>query len=240
MKTIVEPARELPIIEDVDVVVAGGGPKVQQPWRRPGEAARLLVERYILGGMATGGLMGPLFGYAWARGPLLLGGIGRDGPPAAGAERSAHGQNRLAAIPSTRNPSSTSATRRQRRGRPPPPAWVVDVVRQGDRIEAVIIESKSGRQAITAKRFIDATGDGDIAAAAGCEYTKGRRADGRTQPMGTKFKIGGVDMPKATAALKESRDLVNRAIDEKRILTMRSGARSASGASPCAIPRSPR
>lgn len=224
MKTIVEPARELPIIEDVDVVVAGGGPggvpAAVAAARRGCKV--LLVERYgFLGGMATGGLMGPLFGYAWARGPLLLGGI-----PVEMVHRlqalNAAPTDKAIAWPAIRfDPESlkhvcddivSDAGVKLLLH-----AWVVDVVRQGDRIEAVIIESKSGRQAITAKRFIDATGDGDIAAAAGCEYTKGRRADGRTQPMGTKFKIGGVDMPKATAALKESRDLVNRAIDEKRI-----------------------
>ena len=78
MSTITEPARELAITEEVDVVVAGGG-----PGGLPAAVAAarrgcrvLLIERYgFLGGMATGGLMGPLFGYAWAGGPLLLGGI---------------------------------------------------------------------------------------------------------------------------------------------------------------------
>ena len=37
-----------------------------------------------------------------------------------------------------------------------------------DRLDAVIVENKSGRGAIRAKHFIDATGDGDVAARLGC------------------------------------------------------------------------
>jgi len=44
-------------------------------------------------------------------------------------------------------------------------------------IKAVIFENKSGRQAILAKRVIDCTGDGDIAARAGVPFEKGRKKD---------------------------------------------------------------
>ncbi|MCD6170691.1 MAG: FAD-dependent oxidoreductase [Candidatus Latescibacteria bacterium] len=37
------------------------------------------------------------------------------------------------------------------------------------------VESKSGRQAILGKVFVDATGDGDIAALSGVPYEKGRK-----------------------------------------------------------------
>jgi len=39
----------------------------------------------------------------------------------------------------------------------------VATVMEGDAIRGIITESKSGRQAILAKRVIDATGDADIA-----------------------------------------------------------------------------
>lgn len=42
-------------------------------------------------------------------------------------------------------------------------AYAVGVSKQDDRIDAVIIESKSGRQAIAVKSVVDATGDADIA-----------------------------------------------------------------------------
>ena len=42
-------------------------------------------------------------------------------------------------------------------------SYAVGVSKEGDRIDAVIIENKSGRQAISAKTVVDATGDCDIA-----------------------------------------------------------------------------
>ena len=50
--------------------------------------------------------------------------------------------------------------------------FIVNVIMDGDTIKGVITESKSGRQAILAKRVIDATGDADIAHHAGAPYRK--------------------------------------------------------------------
>jgi hypothetical protein len=51
------------------------------------------------------------------------------------------------------------------------------------RIAAVVTESKSGREAWKARVFIDATGDGDVAAQAGCAYELGRPDTGEVQPL---------------------------------------------------------
>ena len=64
-------------------------------------------------------------------------------------------------------------------------------------IVGVIIENKSGRGFIRAKRVIDSTGDGDVAASAGVPYFKGRETDGRMQPATLMFNVGGVDFEKA-------------------------------------------
>jgi len=48
---------------------------------------------------------------------------------------------------------------------------VVDVLMEGDKITGAITESKSGRQAILAKRVIDCTGDADVAYLCGSPYT---------------------------------------------------------------------
>jgi hypothetical protein len=56
------------------------------------------------------------------------------------------------------------------------------------RVEAVFIENKSGRQAIRAKVFIDATGDGDLAMAAGLPF---EIRDG-LQPPTTCAEISGL------------------------------------------------
>ena len=49
-------------------------------------------------------------------------------------------------------------------------AWGARAIMDGDRIAAVAIESKSGREAIKAKVVIDATGDGDVFASAGVSF----------------------------------------------------------------------
>lgn len=49
-------------------------------------------------------------------------------------------------------------------------ARCVASVQEEGRMHAVIIEDKSGRRAITAKMFVDATGDGDVAAQMGFSY----------------------------------------------------------------------
>ncbi len=55
--------------------------------------------------------------------------------------------------------------------------WVVEPIMDGNRICGVIIQNKSGRQAILAKTVVDCTGDADIASAAGAEFVKGREKD---------------------------------------------------------------
>ena len=60
MKTITEPARQLSVVAEADVVVAGGGPgglPAAIAAARHG-AHVLLIERYgFLGGLATAGLV---------------------------------------------------------------------------------------------------------------------------------------------------------------------------------------
>ena len=72
-----------------------------------------------------------------------------------------------------------------------------DVVMESNVIKGVITESKSGREAILADVVIDASGDGDIACRAGVPYQKGRKEDGKMQPMTIMFKVGGVDTDRA-------------------------------------------
>jgi len=61
-----------------------------------------------------------------------------------------------------------------------------------NRLAAVLTESKSGRECWTAKNFIDCSGDGDLAAQAGCDFEFGRPGDGITQPMSLMVLMTGV------------------------------------------------
>lgn len=74
----------------------------------------------------------------------------------------------------------------------------VDAVVENNVIKGVIVESKSGRQAILADIVIDATGDGDVAAKAGAPFEVGRGRNEGTQTMTLVFVLGNVNTTKIT------------------------------------------
>ncbi|MCC5844589.1 MAG: FAD-dependent oxidoreductase [Verrucomicrobia bacterium] len=57
----------------------------------------------------------------------------------------------------------------------------------------VLLESPSGREAVEAKVFIDATGNGDLAARSGCGFDLGHPESGLTQPMSLMALLCGLD-----------------------------------------------
>jgi hypothetical protein len=61
----------------------------------------------------------------------------------------------------------------------------------GRRVTGVIVQSKSGRQAIAADIVIDCTGDGDVAAGAGAPFMKPAEKGDR-MPMSLMYVLGGV------------------------------------------------
>jgi hypothetical protein len=76
-------------------------------------------------------------------------------------------------------------------------------------IEAVMVETKSGRQAILGKIFIDCSGDGDLAAWAGAPYEVGDGKGNMLYPS-TMFRINAVDPEKAGRAW----ELIPRLMEE--------------------------
>lgn len=74
---------------------------------------------------------------------------------------------------------------------------VSDAIIEDGKIVGVTVQNKSGKGYILAKRVVDATGDGDVAASAGVPFIKGRETDGKMQPCTLMFKIGGVDYERA-------------------------------------------
>jgi hypothetical protein len=81
---------------------------------------------------------------------------------------------------------------------------VVAAVRdKNNRLSLVITESKSGRQAWRAKAFIDTTGDGDVAALAGCKFDYGSPEAGLAQPMSLMALLTGLDPSEVTPFTRE-------------------------------------
>jgi hypothetical protein len=60
-------------------------------------------------------------------------------------------------------------------------------------IKSIRAFSKDGEKTFTARTFIDCSGDGDLAALAGCRFNIGRPEDNLTQAMTTSFRMANVD-----------------------------------------------
>ena len=83
--------------------------------------------------------------------------------------------------------------------------WTVDAVVENNEVKGVIIENKSGRQAILADVVIDATGDADIAARAGVPIDKIPQS-GYLMAMVMLFRVGGIDYQKIADYAREHPD----------------------------------
>lgn len=93
---------------------------------------------------------------------------------------------------------------------------IVDVMIEDGKPCGVIIESKSGREAIRGKIIIDATGDADIVAFAGGDYSKGH--NGFLQYPSTNFRIANVNEEKANElSLNDIQEIMKKAVSEKEI-----------------------
>ena len=92
-------------------------------------------------------------------------------------------------------------------------SFVNDVVVENNHIKAVIIQTKNGPMAVSASVVIDATGDGDVAFAAGIPFKQGRDKDGYCQPGTLNLRLAGVD-PRFFARGPVEKDKF-KAIDKK-------------------------
>jgi len=87
------------------------------------------------------------------------------------------------------------------------------VMETQSRLKALLIESKSRRGAVTARVFIDCSGDGDLAAFAGAAFEKGDEAGNTLYPT-MMFRVSGVDAERAGEAWRTIPALMEQA--EKR------------------------
>jgi flavin-dependent dehydrogenase len=192
-KTIAEPARQVPVFAEVDVLVIGGG--------TAGSAAAiaaarlgadvLLVERYNhLGGVATGGLVIWIDRMTDWSGQHIIRGVASEfmdrlpneaiqGPPRADwgnrdAATAAYWAQRTAAYHGivtwspTIDPGAlkTLSMRMvdEAKVRLLLHAWCTTPIVEDGVIRGAIFESKEGRHAILAKVIVDTTGDADLVA----------------------------------------------------------------------------
>lgn len=189
-----EPARRLPILDEADVAVLGGGPGgigAAVAAARNG-ARTIIVERSgTFGGMWTSGMLGAIMPCPFVRGifeELIESFEKKRGWHQWGNEYGGGGTYDIETAKLMLDEIVTSAG-----AVPYFYTQFSDVIREGDHLTGVIVESKEGRQVIRAKQFVDSTGDGDVAVRAGASYDQGRESDGKTQPMTMIFLIDQVD-----------------------------------------------
>ncbi len=201
MNVIVQAQREIPVIAEVDVCVIGGGPgglPAAIASARQGASTLLVEMQGFLGGMATAGFIGPILGHTAINSDIpVLGGV----PKELCGRMAEIGQAwdwerslKFWGVPFNAEGFKIVADRMVQEAGVHVlfHAFFVDSVVEAGRMTHAVIESKSGRQAVAAKVFVDATGDADVAFRAGAECTHGRPADGKPMAMGSMFRIGGV------------------------------------------------
>jgi len=209
-KFILEPERQIPVWDDVDVLIVGGGPAglmaAQAAALVEGTKVMLIENRGSLGGNMTQGL--PLLGFLGRKGNEVIKGL-----PLRFVERL---RERGQATHHRRCPLHVSLTMIDPEGTKKL-AWeimdecgvkvlmyvmCVDTIMDGDKIRGIIIESKKGRAAILAKTVVDCTGDGDVAYRAGAPMAYGNE-NGIAQPPTLMFSMRGVDSRKLRDAVAD-------------------------------------
>ncbi len=85
-------------------------------------------------------------------------------------------------------------------------SFFTDVEVEGGRIKSVSAATKSGIMKFCAKVFIDASGDGDVAAAGGVEFVLGREKDNLCQPLTMNMRVYNVDIEQIKECIRKDPD----------------------------------
>lgn len=207
IKTILEPERTIPVKDEVDILVVGGGPAGIMAARAAAESGlkvMLIESRGYLGGNLTLGL--PILGYLGRKGNQVVEGLPQmliDRLRARGKaseHKPCKNHVSLTIIDSEEVKDVALEMLEDVGVKILFYVFCSDVIKEGNDVKGVIIESKEGREAILAKTVIDCTGDGDVAFRAGVECHKGD-ADGGMQPPTLMFCMRGVNVQELRDAI---------------------------------------
>lgn len=195
MKRIAEPAREVDVVLETDVLVVGSGPgglAAALAAARAGARTALVDRHGCFGGNIT---QVGVEGFAWYRHERTIDseGIGIEFEERAKAMGAAlqEPQSISHALDAEMFKYVADVLVREAGVQPMLHRLCVAPIVVDNVIQGVITESKSGRDAILARRVIDATGDADVAARAGAPFHKTPREE--MMAASVMFSMAGVN-----------------------------------------------
>lgn len=190
--SLLEAPREIPIAGDCDVIVVGAGPAgigAAIAAARAGMKTRLIETAGCLGGIWTAGLLTKILDAGNKAGVIqeILTALAVRGSGVAKATDGTVYDPELCKLILEEMCGEANVLVQLHT------QLVGAITDSRNRIVAIVTESKSGRQAWTASRFIDCSGDGDLAAQAGCQFDVGIGTACECQPMSMMALIAGLD-----------------------------------------------
>ena len=183
MKYFTEPSKKIPVKTEIDVLVIGAGPagfSAAINAAKQGATTILIDQAGDVGGVATTGMMSHWTGNT--SGGFYEELLDKSSDLSDSSEPLGINRNYRQIINTEKLKTVMLQMLMEAGVNLQLYTFASEAITHNNCIKGVIVESKSGREAILAKIVIDASGDGDIAAKAGAVYNVGRETDGKCSP----------------------------------------------------------